>query len=870
MKYCGLTCLFWAASALAATTPAVRVRPALPKATATPAIGVSPALPNVRLGAKQTFTATATGLTNPTFVWKVVSTSATATGDFGSITTAGVYTAPAAMPTPNTVTVQATYQSGTTSIVGSTTVTLQNPTPVLTSLTPASVNTGLPYTITLAGSGFVPTSQVQFNGTNATGAKYISATQFTLTGTTAAAAGSKISVTVVNPNPGTATSGALTLSVLAAVSLTVTPANATVRIGQTVTFAAHVTSATNTAVTWQVNGKTGGAAATGTIDAAGVYTPPAVAPATPSVTITAVSVADPTKSASVTLNLQNPVPVVTSLSPQTLSTGTQTLTVTGSGFAPGVVVWFAGAAVTSNFVSDKELTASLQVSLPAGGIAAVKVVNPNPGTATSNIVAIPVAVTSPKMTYVDAVRFLEQATFGPTPAAIEHLQTVGRDAWLAEQFAEPESVWPDPLPSEGVGRLQDALFTIGLTGADQLRQRVSLALAEILVVSANKDTRFDEMVGFQRLLAHDAFGTYRTALGDITLSPAMGIYLDMVNNQKANPAKGTAANENYARESMQLFSVGLAQLNTDGTPIANAAPEYDAATVTDLAKIFTGWTFAPEPGYESEFPNPEYDLAPMVANEAYHDVTQKTLNLPIPCTISAGGSALTDLDAALDCLYKQQNVAPFVSYRLIQRLVESSPSPAYVGRVASVFTTTKGNLQSVVTAILTDPEATAEGTGKLREPMLQATTLLRELNASVLNNDATGVAGQSTVMGQIPLTPGSVFSYFSPFFRINGVVAPEFQAQNAETEFGRVNYAYRAVNNAVSGNVAVDFSNWQDLASNPTQLAQAINVALYRGEMNSSESAAIIGAAALSKTPLTSVRDAVYAAAAAPQYQVEY
>jgi uncharacterized protein (DUF1800 family) len=260
----------------------------------------------------------------------------------------------------------------------------------------------------------------------------------------------------------------------------------------------------------------------------------------------------------------------------------------------------------------------------------------------------------------------------------------------------------------------------------------------------------------------------------------------------------------------------------------------------------------------------------MVANEAYHDVTQKTLNLPIPCTISAGGSALTDLDAALDCLYKQQNVAPFVSYRLIQRLVESSPSPAYVGRVASVFTTTKGNLQSVVTAILTDPEATAEGTGKLREPMLQATTLLRELNASVLNNDATGVAGQSTVMGQIPLTPGSVFSYFSPFFRINGVVAPEFQAQNAETEFGRVNYAYRAVNNAVSGNVAVDFSNWQDLASNPTQLAQAINVALYRGEMNSSESAAIIGAAALSKTPLTSVRDAVYAAAAAPQYQVEY
>jgi uncharacterized protein (DUF1800 family) len=473
------------------------------------------------------------------------------------------------------------------------------------------------------------------------------------------------------------------------------------------------------------------------------------------------------------------------------------------------------------------------------------------------------------MTYIDAVRFLEKATFGPTPADIQHLQTIGRDAWLAEQFAKPESAWPDPLPNEGVGRLQDAFFTIGLTGADQLRQRVSLALAEILVVSANKDTRFDQMVGYQRLLAHDAFGTYRTLLGDVTLSPAMGIYLDMVNNRKANPVTGTAANENYARESMQLFTVGLAQLNSDGTPIPNAPPEYDAATVTALAKVFTGWTFAPEPGYQSEFPNPEYDLAPLVAVAAYHDETQKTLDLPMPCTIPAGGTAESDLNAALDCIYKQQNVAPFVSYRLIQRLVESSPSTAYVSRVATVFNSTKGNLQSVVTAILTDAEATAEGTGKLREPMLQATTLLRELNATVLNGDATGVEGQSAAMGQNPLTPGSVFSYFSPFFRINGVVAPEFQAQNAETEFGRVNYAYRAATNQLSGNVTVDFSNWQDLASDPTQLAQAINVALYRGEMQAVELTAIAGAAGLSKTPITSVRDAVYAAAAAPQYQIQ-
>ena len=243
--------------------------------------------------------------------------------------------------------------------------------------------------------------------------------------------------------------------------------------------------------------------------------------------------------------------------------------------------------------------------------------------------AVPVEVAKPKMAYLDAVRFLEMATFGPTPESIEHIQTIGRDAWLAEQFAEPASAWPDPIDSnEGIGRLQDAFFTVALTGKDQLRQRVSLALAEIMVASGIKDTKFQQMVVYQRLLGDDAFSTYRDLLGKMTLNPAMGIFLDMVNNDKANPTKGTVANENYAREVMQLFTLGLVQTDATGTPLAGNPAEYDQNTVTAMAKVFTGWTFGTEPGFAGHFPNPEYDFLPMEAFAEHHDETQRLSTFP--------------------------------------------------------------------------------------------------------------------------------------------------------------------------------------------------------------------------------------------------
>ncbi len=667
----------------------------------------------------------------------------------------------------------------------------------------------------------------------------------------------------------------VTISSTAPPYVTLSPDGRTIRCGASLTLAAKALNTTDQTFVWQVNGIAGGNSSLGTVTSAGVYTAPLALPSSPAVTITAVSHANSASKASVTVNLQNPQPVVTSVGPNPVITGNTTLTITGSGFAQGATVYFAGYTLPTTFVSSTQLTATGSIAMPLGRLAAVKVVNPNPGTLTSTPVSVPVRVAKELMPYTDAVRFLEMATFGPTPTSVAELQTLGRDAWLAAQFAKPASTWPDPLdPTENVTRLQTSFFNIALNSDDQLRQRVSFALAQIMVASAVKDIRFDQMVGYQRIMGDNAFGKFRDLLTNITLSPAMGYFLDMVNNAKANPSAGTVANENYAREVMQLFTLGLVQLNPDGTQILRngaTVPEYDQSTVTQMAKVMTGWTYAPEPGYASHWGNQAYYFAPMVPFDTYHDQTEKDLNLPIPCTIGAGGTTVNDMNAALDCIYKQTNVAPFIAYRLIQRLVMSNPSTAYVSRVSNAFTTSGGDLQATVTAVLTDTEALTEGSGKLNEPVLYATQVLRAIDAATASAD--GLATQTNNMGQNVLTAGSVFSYFSPFFRIPDMtpppVAPEFQAMNASTALARANFVYKAITNGISGNIQVNLANLQDLANNPADLVEAVNQALYRGEMDSNVRSILTTAANGSTNTLTRVRSVLYAAAAAPQYEVE-
>jgi uncharacterized protein (DUF1800 family) len=261
----------------------------------------------------------------------------------------------------------------------------------------------------------------------------------------------------------------------------------------------------------------------------------------------------------------------------------------------------------------------------------------------------------------------------------------------------------------------------------------------------------------------------------------------------------------------------------------------------------------------------------MIAFENYHDTTAKTLNFPIPCTIAAGGTAESDLSAAFDCVFQQTNVAPNIAFRLIQHFVESSPSTAYVSRVANAWQTSAGSLQSVITAILTDPEAQTPGTGKLTEPFLYATNLLRALNASITAPDA--LTGQSTSMGQTPLSPPTVFSFFSPAYVIPNLtpttLAPEFQTLNASTALARANFAWDAVSNAISSGISINLANLQDLANNPANLVEAINQALFRGEMGDDVRSVLTTAASASTSLSARVRSALYAAAASPQYQVQ-
>ena len=497
--------------------------------------------------------------------------------------------------------------------------------------------------------------------------------------------------------------------------------------------------------------------------------------------------------------------------------------------------------------------------------------------------------TGPVISDRAAARFLDQATWGPTPAAIQALQQTGFPAWLSAQFALTTSELPDqPVlnaegkPNNDLRPVEAAFFQNAVNGRDQLRQRVAFALSEIWVVSEQSGLHAYAFPPYWRIFRDNAFNNYRDIIKAVTLNPAMGRYLNMANNNKANPAKGTAANENYARELMQLFTIGLTRLNPDGSPVLdqnhNPVPTYDQSVVTNMAKVLTGWTYPTAPGAAPRHDNPPYFIGQMFAAEQNHDAGQKTIFGGI--VIPAGQTAEQDLESVLDALMQQNTMAPFVSKQLIEHLVTSNPSQGYIQRVSSVFLNNgsgvRGDMKAVITAILTDAEARAgddpnapvnSSFGHLREPVLFMANILRGLNATLGSNSA--IYNDARLMGQNLFRAPSVFSYFSPQYRTErGLLGPEFQIYTTATAAERADIVNSILYGHLDKSTTADLSPFVENASSTNALMDYISYVFLHHSISATLSQAAVNAAHAAGTPTAKVQATLYTVLTSGEYQI--
>ena len=640
-------------------------------------------------------------------------------------------------------------------------------------------------------------------------------------------------------------------------------------------------------ITWSVNGIAGGSSALGTFSAFR-YNAPTFPPNPSVITISATSIADPTLSDTVTVTILNPVPTLASVAPWPLTIGASKPMVNGSGFVAGAGVTMNGVALPTTYISPTRLIVAMNLSDAPTGDTTFVVVNPDPGSAASAPLLVPPAPASgpSQVSDSEAVRFLEQAAFGADTYSLNRVKLLGYSSWIDEQVNEARSTYPDPanIPFS-MGPVQARFFSNAVHGRDQLRQRIALALHKILVVSAVQENDPAQMVPYLQLLSDVAFDNYRIILRKITLNPSMGAYLNMVNNLKANPAANALPNENYARELNQLFSIGLDQLNQDGTYILDASgnpiPTFTGATIREFARVFTGWTYPTKLGATPQRLNPAYYIGDMVYWEPSHDEGAKTLLNGV--VDAAGKNADADLNFALDTVFNHPNVGPFVSANLIKQLVTSNPSPDYIARIAAVFANdglgVRGNMTAVIKAILLDPEARqgdnpfvqlSSGGGALKEPVLFLAQTLRGLSAQV--NDSNPLAGAANALGQNIFFPPSVFSYFSPFYELQGkggLLGPEFQLDTTSTTITRAN----DINTLIYGNfgpgATLDLSTWANMAGTASTLADAIGFVFLDGNQPGPFRTAVLSAiTGTTGTALDKAKAGLYVALTSGYYAV--
>lgn len=504
----------------------------------------------------------------------------------------------------------------------------------------------------------------------------------------------------------------------------------------------------------------------------------------------------------------------------------------------------------------------------------------------------------PAITDTDAARFLDQATFGGRVSDIAQVRALGYDAWLEQQFSAPISLqkpYLDWVRAQNQGVYQPARLEAWFIHAaqlanpsapshqhsDQLRQRIAFALSEVMVVSdINASLTYQPwaLADYHDTLARNAFGNYRQLLEEVTLHPAMGRYLSMLGNRKPDATLNIRPDENYAREVLQLFSIGLVQLNPDGsvvdgdpvTPGVQPVPTYDQHVVRGFAHVFTGWNFShcTAQTYDSCEPSgvPHHSgwVTPMQPVAAFHDNTNAKQLLTYPGVslpggmLAPGGNAQAEMTAALDNIFHHPNVGPFVARHLIQRLVTSNPTPDYIQRVAAVFDDNgfgvRGDLRAVVRAILLDEQArhghlATPGTyGKLREPITRLVRLWRVAPGASTNGRVFQWSHPRDEFGQVPLGAPSVFNFFRPDFaqpgeiRDAGLVSPEFQIHTDTQLVSAPNYLewrifqfWQGSNYSIAQaaeETLMDYSALRALSTDPAALIDHLNLTMMSGQMS--------------------------------------
>jgi len=513
--------------------------------------------------------------------------------------------------------------------------------------------------------------------------------------------------------------------------------------------------------------------------------------------------------------------------------------------------------------------------------------------------------TGTPITAVEASRLLSQATFGPTVAEIDRLSSMGTDAWFSDQFRKPQTlhfVYMNAAQNRlsanerlSEDQFFESFWQQAVNGDDQLRQRVAYALSQIFVISYQNTTlaRYPRGVAnYYDTLGAYAFRNFRELLEAVTLHPMMGVYLDALGNQKTSATR--VPNENYAREVMQLFSIGLRQLNQDGTDTTTIpTATYINDDIKGLAKVFTGWSWAGPDKSSSRFgggnADPNRDWLPMQNYPAYHETLEKVF---LGVTIPANTSGEASLKIALDTLFNHPNVGPFIGRELIQRLVTSNPSPAYVGRVAAAFANNgqgvRGDMKAVIIAVLLDPEARTpplssdNNAGKLREPVLRLANWMRAFHATSssgyfhmgdLDDPLNGLA-------QTPMRSPSVFNFFRPEYvppntsiAAAGKFSPEMQITDEMSVVGYLNYMRNAIPGGVgiSREIKADYTAELALAATPGILVDRINLLLLQNRMSATLRAQIL--AAINSNPNNSNLNRVYLTIfltmASPEYLVQ-